>query len=114
MPSSRPVELWRLIGFLGVGVASVLVAACATASSPDAWDAFRPQIAERCAAVANLHDAEIRIDSFGTDSYGLASITGRSDDGSEKTLICVMRKSPDGVVGAEVSAGLEEWIEAPN
>lgn len=114
MPKSHRATLWRLTGFVGVSVASALVAACATASSPDAWDIFRQQIEEQCTAASNLRDAEVRIDPFGTDSYGVASVAGLSDDGSEKTVICVARKSPDGIVDVEVSVDLDEWIAAPN
>ena len=56
----------------------------------------------------------VTVDPFGTETYGLASVTGLGADGAERTVICVVRKSPDGVLNAEISAGLDEWVAAPN
>ena len=96
-----------------VAAAVVIVAGCATASSPDAWVEFRQQVADACVTEAALDNAKVRVDPFGTDSYGIASVIGVADDGTERTLICVVRKSPDGVLNAEISADLDEWV-TPN
>ncbi len=114
MPHLHSAAFWRSLGFLGVCVATALAAACATASSPDAWDDFRRQVAEACTAAAKLQDPDLRIDPYGTDSYGIASVTGGAEDGTERTVICVVRKSPDGIVDAEIGAGLDEWIAPPD
>ena len=89
------------------------MAACATASSPDAWVAFRQQVVDVCASASGLGTPDVKVDPFGTESYGLASVSGLTDDGTERTVICVVRKSPDGVTDAEISAGLDEWVVAP-
>ena len=107
-------RLRRILTFFGVSVLSVAAAACATASSPDAWDQFRQQVAEACTEAADLSGTDVRVDPFGTESYGLASVTGLTEDGTERTVICVVRKSPDGVLDAEISAGFDEWVAVPN
>jgi hypothetical protein len=103
----------RLAGVLGVLGGFVVLAACATASSPDAWEAFRQQVSDACVAATGFDTPLVSIDPFGTESYGLASVTGLADDGTERMVICVVRKSPDGVLDAEISAGFDEWVAAP-
>ena len=114
MPRSNSLGKTRFTGFLGVFGSFVVLAACATASSPDAWEAFRQQVNDACIAAAGFDAPEVRVDPFGTESYGLASVTGLAEDGTERTVICVVRKSPDGVLNAEISAGFDEWVVAPN
>ena len=104
----------RFTGILSVLGGFVILAACATASSPDAWETFRQQVAGACTAAAGVNSPVVTVDPFGTETYGLASVTGLGADGAERTVICVVRKSPDGVLNAEISAGLDEWVAAPN
>lgn len=96
-----------------IAAAVVVTAGCATASSPDAWEAFRQQVVDACVIESALDNPKVRVDPFGTESYGIASVIGVSDDGTERTVICVVRKSPDGAVDAEISADLDEWVAAP-
>ena len=104
----------RLTGTLSVLGGFVVLAACATASSPDAWETFRQEVADACEAAAGLETPAVTVDPFGTETYGLAAVTGIADDGAERTVICVVRKSPDGVLNAESSAGMDEWVGPPN
>lgn len=97
-----------------IAAATIVAGGCATASSPDAWEAFRQQVADACIIASGLGSAAVRVDPFGTESYGLASVSGLGDDGTEHTVICVVRKSPGGILNAEISAGFEEWIAVPN
>ena len=114
MTRSTSRSALRLTGILSVLGGFVILAACATASSPDAWEAFRQQVADACTDAAGLGSPVVAVDPFGTETYGLASVTGLGADGAERTVICVVRKSPDGVLNAEISAGMEEWVTAPN
>jgi hypothetical protein len=114
MPQSFSRTVARLTGTLSVLGGFVVLGACATASSPDAWDAFRKQVAKACAVAADLDAPAVTVDPFGTETYGLASVTGLADDGTERTIICVVRKSPEGVLNPEISAGMGEWVAAPN
>jgi len=104
----------RLTGTLSVLGGFVVLAACATASSPDAWETFRHEVANACEAAAGLEAPAVTVDPFGTETYGLASVTGIAGDGTEQTVICVVRKSPEGVLDAEISAGMGDWVAAPN
>jgi len=57
----------------------VIAAQPSAASSPDAWDEFRQKVATNCVALAvagNFRAATARVDPFGTESYGVALITG--------------------------------------
>jgi hypothetical protein len=97
-----------------IAAATIVAGGCATASSPDAWEVFRQQVANACVIASGLGSAVARVDPFGTESYGLASVTGLGDDGTEHTVICVVRKSPGGILNAEISAGFDEWVTVPN
>lgn len=114
MSRSNALIKARLACVPGVLGSFIVLAACATASSPDAWDMFRRQVADACIIASGLGSAEVRVDPFGTESYGLASVTGLGDDGADHTVICVIRKSPGGVLNAEISAGFDEWVAVPN
>ena len=114
MPRSKISTHARLTGVLGVLGSFVVLAACATASSPDAWDTFRQQVADACVIASGFGSADVRVDPFGTETYGLASMVGLGEDGAEHTVICVVRKSPAGVLNAEISAGFDEWVAVPN
>ncbi|WP_157928948.1 hypothetical protein [Pararhizobium haloflavum] len=81
---------------------SVLLAALASASftapalaaSPAAWDEFRLSITRECLALASerMIEPEIRVDPFGSQTYGLAVVSG-SEDGERVERVCVMDKA---------------------
>lgn len=77
----------------------------AHASSPAAWDEFRQKVETSCrdAAEGRMDVGAIRIDPFGTQSYGVAILTEAGSGGGER--VCVVDKQ----TGA---AELSEPVEA--
>jgi hypothetical protein len=80
----------------------------ALASSPDAWDAFRQEVAAACIAAAAplMENAAADVDPFGSESYGLALVHGKAKGSdSEIRLICVFDKKTKAVeLGGELPA----------
>jgi len=84
------------------------LAAPAAASSDDSWEQFRADVAAACLAAAEpmFETAEARVDPFGSESYGLALITGRAK-GADTGIaaICVYDKQAKTVeIGGELPA----------
>jgi hypothetical protein len=81
-------------------------AAPAYASSPDAWDEFRQEVQQKCAALAEgrIEKPKIVVDPFGTESYGVAILTGKAV-GAEAVVssICIYDKKSQ---AAEISGEL--------
>ena len=81
---------------LGAAVVLALTTPFAAASSPDAWDAFRADVRAKCLAAAKgeLTRIRVRVDLFGSNSYGLALVSGARRDapGVSVTRICVVPK----------------------
>jgi hypothetical protein len=78
----------------------------AFASSPDAWDAFRQEVAAACIAAAArlIENAAADVDPFGSESYGLALVHGKAKGSdSEIRAICVFDKKTKAV---ELGGGL--------
>lgn len=72
-----------MLGALAFGSVSV-----AQASSGDAWDEFRANVAESCRSALNLDpDAEILVEAFGSESFGFAVA-----EGEEGPMVCVYDK----------------------
>ena len=98
---------------------TVLVAGPAFASSDDAWAAFATEVEDAClAATGNaLLDASAIVDPFGSESYGMAIVTGRTANDRSARMICVMDKETRAVqVGGELEitvtrAGLQPLSE---
>ncbi len=87
------------------GVATM--AAPALASSDDAWEAFRKDVAAECLKAAEplFASAEATVDPFGSTSYGLAVIhgTAKGTADSEISAICVYDKKTKTVeIGGEL------------
>jgi hypothetical protein len=78
----------------------------ASASSPDAWEAFRQEVAAACIAAAAplVENAAADVDPFGSQSYGLALVHGKAKGGdSEIRAICVFDKETKAVeIGGEL------------
>lgn len=71
------------------------IAWISSASSPDAWDAFRQDVRDQCTRELKNHltDPDIILDPFGTSSSGLALGVGRSHHSEEDyIIICVYDK----------------------
>lgn len=77
------------------------------AASDDAWKAFARTVEQKClAAAADMVEApRVVVDPFGSESYGLAIVTGRAKGATtEISHICVMDKRNEAVeLGGELS-----------
>jgi len=90
-----------------LALATLALCGPAFASSDDAWDAIRADVAAKClAAAAPLFEtAKATVDPFGSESYGLALIRGTAKGPSETriTAICVYDKKTKAVeIGGEL------------
>lgn len=92
---------------LSLLAAASLAAGAAHASSGDAWEEFRADVSAKCIAAAeSLEDASAIVDPFGTESYGLALVSGKPKGGEGSvTQICVYDKHTKAVeLGGEIRA----------
>lgn len=97
------------VALFGLGIAG------SAASSPQAWEEFRRDVESACRAASETHlgAAQIVVDPFGSQSYGLALLTGPSvEDGSPQSLICVYDKASRTVEVGGVLA-LERTLPPP-
>ncbi|KKB77984.1 hypothetical protein VW35_12735 [Devosia soli] len=81
------------------------VATPAFASSDDAWSEFATKVQDACLAATTeiLTDARAVVDPFGSESYGLAVITGKVDATTTKSIVCVFNKQTEAVeIGGEL------------
>jgi len=100
-----------LIATLAALAAAVTLGVVATASSPDSWDNFRAQLVQACVAKANLPKAQIVVAPEGTASYGVALLSSEEIAGKKsQSVVCVARKTPEGLVDVEVTPPSGEWI----
>lgn len=78
----------------------------ALASAPDAWAQMRKSVETAClkAAAPLLPAAKASVDPFGSESYGLAVLTGVPKGGKQPAmLICVYdKRSGTAEVGSEM------------
>ena len=96
---------------LGAALTFAVVAAGVRASSPDAWDKFHAELVQACIAEAQLPRPRIVVAPEGTTSYGVALLTSDAvANGPQKTVVCIMRKTPTGLQGVEVTPPATEWI----
>ncbi len=75
--------------------ALLLATAPALASSEDAWNEFRAKLLKSCekAVAGRLQKAQIAVDPFGSDSYGVAIARGVSTDAkAPRVIVCVFDK----------------------
>jgi hypothetical protein len=76
-------------------LAALITTTPALAASEEAWLAFRQDVSDKCLALATqaMSEVEIRVDPFGTETHGVALITGLEDGASAPTSrICIMSK----------------------
>ena len=77
-------------------LAPLVFVATAEASSPKAWDDFRADIRAKCAAASKRHlikDIRVQVDPFGSESYGLALVSGFERHATTRSqYICVVGK----------------------
>lgn len=96
----------RIGSIVAVITLALLGAAPACASSDDAWEAFRKDVADKCLAAAkDLFAAPAAtVDPFGSQSYGLALIHGKAKGAdADIAAICVYDKKTQQVeIGGEL------------
>ena len=64
----------------------------ALASSSDAWEEFRNEVAEACTAlVQDPGGVRVEVNPFGSESYGAAIVTVTAEAGTDR-MICVFAK----------------------
>ncbi len=86
--------------------ATLLLAGPAFASSDDAWAEFAAEVESACLAAAGdtLSDALAVVDPFGSESYGLAIVSGRTANDAPASMICVLNKQSRAVeIGGELA-----------
>lgn len=80
----------------------------ALAASDDAWQQFQDDVEAACleAAAPMFETASARVDPFGSESYGLALVTGKAKGADvEIASICVYDKQTKAVeIGGELPA----------
>jgi hypothetical protein len=100
-----------LIATVAALAAAVRLGVVATASSPDSWDKFRAQLVQACIAKANLPKPQIVVAPEGTASYGVALLSSEEIAGQKtQSVVCVARKTPEGLVDVEVTPPSGDWI----
>ena len=83
--------MWKIFSTVFLGLASFGLAA--QASSEDAWEAFRAEVAKACLALPDApKDAAVQVSPFGSESYGAALITWVTD-GVLQQQVCIFKKS---------------------
>lgn len=91
-----------------------LLPALAFASSDAAWEEMRADVSTKCLAAAadSIETAKAVVDPFGSDSFGLALISGKPKGAEGKiTRICVYDKQTKTVeLGGELT---DESLNAP-
>ncbi|SIQ06179.1 hypothetical protein SAMN05880561_1011053 [Rhizobium sp. RU33A] len=89
-------------------LALLTLSSSAIASSGDAWDEFVKDVAAKCTVLAEgrIEQPKVVVDPFGTESYGVAILTGKAV-GADATVssICVYdKKSQAAEIGGELPA----------
>lgn len=87
-------------------LAFITLTSSAFASSGDAWDAFAKDVAAKCTVLAEgrIEEPKVVVDPFGTESYGVAILTGKAV-GADAVVssICVYdKKSQAAEMGGEL------------
>jgi hypothetical protein len=84
---------------------TLLAASAAHASSDDAWAEFAAEVEQACltASADFVTNAQVIVDPFGSESYGLAIVTGDNPAGLTSSIICVFDKQTKAVeIGGEL------------
>lgn len=85
--------------------AALMLTSPAFGTSEDAWSAFTAEVGDACLAAVgrSLLDASAAVDPFGSASYGLAIISGRTRNNRSASMICVLDKATRSVqVGGQL------------
>lgn len=85
--------------------AALLLTGPAFGASDEAWSAFASEVEDAClvAAGSSISDASVVVDPFGSESYGLAIVSGRLANDRVASAICVLDKETREVqIGGEL------------
>ncbi|QQR36846.1 hypothetical protein JI749_04230 [Devosia oryziradicis] len=77
----------------------------AMASSGDAWEEFAAEVEQGCLAATEgvFTEPSAVVDPFGSESFGLAIVSGEFPSGGQGSIICVFNKQTGAVeVGGEL------------
>jgi hypothetical protein len=77
----------------------------ASAASGDAWAEFAAEVEQACLAATDgvFTEPSAVVDPFGSESYGLAIVSGTFPSGGEGSIVCVFNKQTKAVeVGGEL------------
>jgi hypothetical protein len=78
-------------GSLALGM--IFSATIAGASSEDAWETFRADVADACRSLLENPDATlVEVNQFGSESYGVAILLVSQNDAPPERLACVYDK----------------------
>jgi hypothetical protein len=94
----------KQLAILGFSLAAITGA---TASSDDAWAEFAAEVEQACIAASGdyVTNATALVDPFGSESYGLAIVTGDTVADTKASIICVFDKQTKAVeIGGELEA----------
>lgn len=91
---------------------AVLLTAClqpALAASPDAWAAFAETVEQKCRALAEseMEIETVRVDPFGSETYGLAIVSGRVGEAAVERICVMDKQSEEAELGGELPAAAE-------
>lgn len=97
-----------------IAVLAGLLPSAAAASSDDAWAAMRTDVSAKClkAAAGSIEKPKAVVDPFGSESFGLALVSGKPKGAKGKiTQICVYNKQTKTVeLGGELT---EQMLKSP-
>ena len=85
----------RFSSFPNIAALVILLPSAALASSHDAWVEFQMQVSVQClkAVGKKVQKAAIIIDPYGSDSFGIAIISGASPGAATKIgYVCIYNK----------------------
>lgn len=94
-----------MLKFMTATAITLLGALPASAASDDAWAEFAAKVEESCVTATGgmLENAKAVVDPFGSESYGLAIVTGTVGRDQTAAIVCVFDKQAETVqIGSEL------------
>ena len=82
----------------------------AFAASDDAWAEFAAEVEQSClqATSGMLENAQAIVDPYGSESYGLAIVSGEVGKGQAAAIVCVFDKQTKAVqIGGELDIAVK-------
>lgn len=83
----------------------IVVATPTFAASGDAWAEFAKEVEQGCLTATSgiIKDGSATVDPFGSESYGMAIVTGEVAPDVTKSILCVFDKKTKAVeIGGEL------------